>query len=248
MTQLSLSSTSQASVPSPTSATVQEICWNAGAGTDSESSTARSAYPVLLSPSFQREAHLHVLRTLRSVSSNLAREYLNTTQFNEGDPACEWIGLVIVHTGARMETLPAAEYVPTYQIPQLFKWSGYWLESKRGNDRGAVNDGQQTARIYAALIHLTDSPTSLSPAGLDASVHIRSRKHRSSTSRNTRPIPSLALSAIRIRRAETNSARAGPAEATRPVSARPLNFDVHPSHLCTREVSMRARCEKRCSD
>ncbi|KAJ6602094.1 P-loop containing nucleoside triphosphate hydrolase protein [Mycena vulgaris] len=105
-------------------------------------------------------------------------QYLITAQFNEGDPAYEWIVLFItqervwkrsrdfvvsannsqrkwaVSTAGDPTIKGHVEYVPTYQIPQLFKWSGYWLEIKRGNDRGAVNGGQQTARIYVTIYTL----------------------------------------------------------------------------------------------
>ncbi|KAJ6565227.1 P-loop containing nucleoside triphosphate hydrolase protein [Mycena vulgaris] len=142
-------------------------------------------------------------------------QYSITAQFNEGDPAYEWIVLFItqervwkrsrefvvtannsqrkwaVSTTGDPTIKGHAEYVPTYQIPQLFKWRGYWLEIKRGNDRAAVNGGQQTARIYVTIytldmdvlsrlveeartryaevnrphvvIHLTDSVSSLQP-------------------------------------------------------------------------------------
>ncbi|KAJ6528721.1 hypothetical protein DFH09DRAFT_1327544 [Mycena vulgaris] len=110
--------------------------------------------------SLERYASSHSLMSARALLLVANRaiptpEYLNTTKFNEGDPACEWIVLVIARSAYGNAPIPpsrAAEYVPTYQIPQLFKWSGYWLESKRGNDRGAVNGGKQTARIYAAYV------------------------------------------------------------------------------------------------
>ncbi|KAJ7690475.1 P-loop containing nucleoside triphosphate hydrolase protein [Mycena rosella] len=107
-------------------------------------------------------------------------QYSITAQFNEGDPAYEWIVLFITQervwkrsrefvvsaknsqrkwavTTADDSTIKCnAEYVPTYQIPQLFKWRGYWLELKRSNDRGAVNvhGVQNTGHIYVTIYTL----------------------------------------------------------------------------------------------
>ncbi|KAJ6534248.1 P-loop containing nucleoside triphosphate hydrolase protein [Mycena capillaripes] len=108
-------------------------------------------------------------------------QYSLTAQFNEGDPAYEWIVLFItqervwkrsrefvvtaknserkwaVRTDSDPTRVGSAEYVPTYQAPQLFKWDGYWVEIKRGNDsRGSVaaNGVQQTGRIYLTIYTL----------------------------------------------------------------------------------------------
>ncbi|KAJ7615764.1 P-loop containing nucleoside triphosphate hydrolase protein [Mycena polygramma] len=107
-------------------------------------------------------------------------QYSLTAQFNEGDPAYEWIVLFItqerVWKGSRDFVVTAknserkwavnadsdptvvgsAEYVPTYQAPQLFKWKGYWVEIKRGNERSGVtvNGTQQTARIFLTIYTL----------------------------------------------------------------------------------------------
>ncbi|KAJ7487025.1 P-loop containing nucleoside triphosphate hydrolase protein [Mycena latifolia] len=107
-------------------------------------------------------------------------QYSITAQFNEGDPAYEWIVLFItqehvwkrsrefvvtaknsarkwaVNTAGDNPTIKGnAEYVPTYQIPQLFQWRGYWLEIKRGNDsRTAVNGAHQTARLFVTIYTL----------------------------------------------------------------------------------------------
>ncbi|KAJ7113187.1 P-loop containing nucleoside triphosphate hydrolase protein [Mycena epipterygia] len=106
-------------------------------------------------------------------------QYSITAQFNEGDPAYEWIVLFLTQErvwkrsrefvvtaknsqrkwAVKPEADPTikgnAEYVPTYQIPQLFKWRGYWLEIKRSNERNSmVNGAQQTARIYVTIYTL----------------------------------------------------------------------------------------------
>ncbi|KAJ7500674.1 P-loop containing nucleoside triphosphate hydrolase protein [Mycena galericulata] len=85
-------------------------------------------------------------------------QYSMTAQFDEGDPAYEWIVLfltqenvwrrsrefVVNATNSRRKwsvktwvdpTVKGnAEYVPTYQLPQLFRWRGHWLEIKRTKD------------------------------------------------------------------------------------------------------------------
>ncbi|KAJ6505739.1 P-loop containing nucleoside triphosphate hydrolase protein [Mycena vitilis] len=107
-------------------------------------------------------------------------QYYLTAQFNEGDPSYEWIVLFItqerVWKGSRDFVVTAknserkwavnadsdptvvgsAEYVPTYQAPQLFKWKGYWVEIKRGNERSGatVNGNQQTSRIFLTIYTL----------------------------------------------------------------------------------------------
>ncbi|KAF7360859.1 hypothetical protein MSAN_01115500 [Mycena sanguinolenta] len=108
-------------------------------------------------------------------------QYSLTAQFNEGDPAYEWILLFItqesvwkrsrdfVVTAKNSERkwavkpgssdpniLGSAEYVPTYQAPQLFRWRGHWVEIKRGNERSAatVNGVQQSARLYLSIYTL----------------------------------------------------------------------------------------------
>ncbi|KIY73908.1 P-loop containing nucleoside triphosphate hydrolase protein [Cylindrobasidium torrendii FP15055 ss-10] len=79
-----------------------------------------------------------------------------TARFEQGDPSYDWIFHFLtqekVWTGSRdfrvsakssqrqwgVEGGPAAsivngnaEYVPTYDLPQLFRWKGYWLEVRR---------------------------------------------------------------------------------------------------------------------
>ncbi|KAF7368375.1 hypothetical protein MVEN_00159200 [Mycena venus] len=85
-------------------------------------------------------------------------QYSITAQFDEGDPAYEWIVLfltqenvwrrsrefVVTATNSRRKWSVKtwldpkiegnAEYVPTYQVPQLFRWRGHWVEIKRSKD------------------------------------------------------------------------------------------------------------------
>ncbi|KAJ6563306.1 P-loop containing nucleoside triphosphate hydrolase protein [Mycena vulgaris] len=120
-------------------------------------------------------------RFFRWLIERFRLQYSITAQFNEGDPAYEWILLFItqehvwkrsrefvvsaknserkwaVTTSSDPTRKGNAEYVPTYQIPQLFKWRGSWLELKRGmNDRAAVNVNgvQTTGRIFLTIYTL----------------------------------------------------------------------------------------------
>ncbi|KAJ7156675.1 hypothetical protein C8R46DRAFT_1226157 [Mycena filopes] len=77
-----------------------------------------------------------------------------TAQFDEGNPAYEWIDLFVkenvwrrsrefvvsatssrrqwsVKTWTDLTVKGHAEYVPIYPVPQLFRWAGYWLEIER---------------------------------------------------------------------------------------------------------------------
>ncbi|THU96877.1 P-loop containing nucleoside triphosphate hydrolase protein [Dendrothele bispora CBS 962.96] len=85
-------------------------------------------------------------------------QYSITAQFDEGDPAYEWIIHFLTYQkvwrrsynfrvfatnskrkwsigsseiNATTTTKGSAEYVPTYESPQLFRWNGYWLEIRR---------------------------------------------------------------------------------------------------------------------
>ncbi|KAJ7745847.1 hypothetical protein DFH07DRAFT_776612 [Mycena maculata] len=79
-------------------------------------------------------------------------------QFDEGDPAYEWMVLFLtqenvwrrshefvvnatnsrrkwsVKTWVDLKVKGNAEYIPTYQLPQLFRWRGHWLEIKHNKD------------------------------------------------------------------------------------------------------------------
>ncbi|KAJ6570429.1 hypothetical protein B0H10DRAFT_2107909 [Mycena sp. CBHHK59/15] len=85
-------------------------------------------------------------------------QYSTTARFDEGDQAYEWLVLfltqesvwrrsrefVVNATNSRRKwsvktwvdpTIKGnAEYVPTYRLPQLFRWRGHWIEIKRTID------------------------------------------------------------------------------------------------------------------
>ncbi|KAJ7662552.1 P-loop containing nucleoside triphosphate hydrolase protein [Mycena polygramma] len=85
-------------------------------------------------------------------------QYSITAQLDEGDPAYEWIVLFLTQEGvwkrscdfvvsatnsrrkwsiktwADPKVQGNAEYVPTYQQPQLFRWRGHWVEIKRSKE------------------------------------------------------------------------------------------------------------------
>ncbi|KIL64338.1 hypothetical protein M378DRAFT_78421 [Amanita muscaria Koide BX008] len=75
-----------------------------------------------------------------------------TAQFDEGDPACEWLVNYLTEEnvwkrsreflvsakssqlrwGIKMRSsIESAEYVPKYNKPHLFRWKGYWVEIQR---------------------------------------------------------------------------------------------------------------------
>ncbi|KAJ7191949.1 hypothetical protein GGX14DRAFT_546580 [Mycena pura] len=79
--------------------------------------------------------------------------YSITAQFDEGDPAYQWILLFLTQENVNVwrslssmrrkwsvktcsKVKGNTEYVPTYQQPQLFRWRGRWLEIKRSNELG----------------------------------------------------------------------------------------------------------------
>ncbi|RDB27534.1 putative mitochondrial chaperone BCS1-A [Hypsizygus marmoreus] len=109
-------------------------------------------------------AKLLVLGTLIETGRRLCKwlmerfqlQYCITAQFDEGDPAYEWIVLFLTQENvwrrsrdfrvnaknsqrkwgvqAENEIDANADYVPTYEMPQLFRWKGYWVEIKRNKD------------------------------------------------------------------------------------------------------------------
>ncbi|KAJ7128794.1 P-loop containing nucleoside triphosphate hydrolase protein [Mycena crocata] len=110
-------------------------------------------------------------------------QYSLTAQFDEGDPAYEWILLFLTQenvwarsrefrvnaTNSRRKwsvktwidpTIKGnAEYVPTYQLPQLFRWRGHWLEIKRSQDGASARFTsagtiQPVASIYVTIYTL----------------------------------------------------------------------------------------------
>jgi mitochondrial chaperone BCS1 len=78
-----------------------------------------------------------------------------TAEFNEGDPAYDWIVQFLTHErvwkrsrdfrvsasssqrkwgikpGNNEVIEGNADYVPTYDKPQLFRWHGHWMEIQR---------------------------------------------------------------------------------------------------------------------
>lgn len=86
-----------------------------------------------------------------------------TARFDEGDPSYDWIVLfltqenvwrrsrdfqVTAKNSKRKWAVSGAElggnadYVPTYELPQLFRWKGYWVEIKRTSGGRASQPGQ----------------------------------------------------------------------------------------------------------
>ncbi|KAH9476761.1 putative mitochondrial chaperone BCS1-A [Psilocybe cubensis] len=101
-------------------------------------------------------------------NSYFGNKYSITAHFSEGDPAYDWIILFLteekVWTRSRQFQVNAAsslrqwtvnlasnpkpgghvdehaEYVPTYDEPQLFRWRGYWAEIRRsGSQKNQAN-------------------------------------------------------------------------------------------------------------
>ncbi|KAF8239161.1 P-loop containing nucleoside triphosphate hydrolase protein [Tricholoma matsutake] len=110
-------------------------------------------------------------------------QYSITAQFDEGDPAYEWIVLFLTQEnvwrrsrdfrvnaknskrswGVSMKTKPQhvdenADYVPTYEMPQLFRWNGYWLEIKRSKTTQikSLHGGPHVAAIIYVTIYTLD--------------------------------------------------------------------------------------------
>ncbi|KAG6918725.1 hypothetical protein DXG01_012210 [Tephrocybe rancida] len=107
-------------------------------------------------------------------------QYCITAQFTEGDPSYEWIVLFLTQEnvwrrsrefrvneknskrkwGLKLgpEVDGNADYVPTYTMPQIFRWNGYWIEIKRNATRQAVPDhhqgGYAPSTIYITMYTL----------------------------------------------------------------------------------------------
>ncbi|KAF9528853.1 hypothetical protein CPB83DRAFT_853845 [Crepidotus variabilis] len=56
-------------------------------------------------------------------------------------------------TGSSKDKAPHAEYVPTYDAPQLFRWKGYWAEIRRSNGRiyNPMMGPEPTSTIYLTI-------------------------------------------------------------------------------------------------
>ncbi|KAF7289168.1 hypothetical protein MIND_01377900 [Mycena indigotica] len=102
-------------------------------------------------------------RIFRWFITRFSIEYCTTIRLNSGDPAYEWVVLLLTqenvwrrsrefvvtaNNSRRKWAVRAttkeegskinAEYVPTYQRPQLFRWRGYWVEIQRLGNVNAV--------------------------------------------------------------------------------------------------------------
>ncbi|KAJ7702811.1 P-loop containing nucleoside triphosphate hydrolase protein [Mycena rosella] len=96
-------------------------------------------------------------RLFQWLTVRLRFQYSVTAQFYEGDPAYEWMILFLTQEGVwrssrdfivnatnsrrkwSVKTADPtiqgnAEYVPTYEHPQLFRWRGHWVEIRRNQD------------------------------------------------------------------------------------------------------------------
>ncbi|KAF9007071.1 P-loop containing nucleoside triphosphate hydrolase protein [Cyathus striatus] len=106
-------------------------------------------------------------------------QYSITAQFDEGDPAYEWIILfltekevwrqskefrVTAKSSKRQWSVKAggntvmghAEYVPTYQLPQLFWWDGYFVEIKRNKGVSMMIPGHHSSAAISLTIYTRD--------------------------------------------------------------------------------------------
>ncbi|KXN90384.1 Mitochondrial chaperone BCS1 [Leucoagaricus sp. SymC.cos] len=107
-------------------------------------------------------------------------QYSLTAEFSEGDPAYDWVMAFLskqqvwrrswnfkisaktlqrkngvesseISKGHNSEN---AEYVPTYQKPQLFRWNGYWVEVSKSSSAPSY-DYQTERTISTSTIYLT---------------------------------------------------------------------------------------------
>ncbi|KAJ6475868.1 P-loop containing nucleoside triphosphate hydrolase protein [Mycena vulgaris] len=102
-------------------------------------------------------------------------QYSMTAKFDEGDPAYEWMVLFLTQEGvwrrSRNFVVNAtnsrrkwsvktsidpmlkgnAEYVPTYEAPQIFRWRGYWLEIRRSAEGGAQFTDLGTYQLISSI-------------------------------------------------------------------------------------------------
>lgn len=59
-----------------------------------------------------------------------------------------------VSVSADPDITGSADYVPTYESPQLFRWRGYWVEVQRYRAQIQGNSGQpqQAAAIFLTCV------------------------------------------------------------------------------------------------
>ncbi|KAJ7465141.1 P-loop containing nucleoside triphosphate hydrolase protein [Mycena latifolia] len=93
--------------------------------------------------------------------------YSTSAEFVLGDPAYEWIVLFLTENNVWQKSRDfrvtskssklvywcAADYVPTYETPQLFRWRGYWVEVQRyrAQIQGSGGQPQQAAAIFLTV-------------------------------------------------------------------------------------------------
>ncbi|KAJ7727373.1 P-loop containing nucleoside triphosphate hydrolase protein [Mycena metata] len=107
----------------------------------------------------------------------LKLRYSTGAEFVVGDPSYEWIVLFLTENGvwenardfrvtskssklvygvsvsADPDIVGSADYVPTYESPQLFRWRGYWVEVQRyrAQIQGVGGQPQQAAAIFLTV-------------------------------------------------------------------------------------------------
>ncbi|KAJ4490558.1 P-loop containing nucleoside triphosphate hydrolase protein [Lentinula aciculospora] len=128
----------------------------------SQSNGAAFLISFLSKSYFVDSAKLLVLGSIIETGRRLCRwflvrfriQYSITAQFNQGDPAYEWMLHFLndqqvwkracdfqvsakssarkwgINSGIAVKS-HSVDYVPTYALPQLFRWQGYWLEIMR---------------------------------------------------------------------------------------------------------------------
>ncbi|KAI3615012.1 mitochondrial chaperone bcs1 [Moniliophthora roreri] len=106
-------------------------------------------------------------------------QYSMTAQFDEGDPSYEWVVHFLtqqkvwrrsrefrvsaksskrkwaIHPGYEDIGKDNADYVPTYELPQIFRWNGYWLEIKRTKGVGMPAMPQYGMQTFGGTIFVT---------------------------------------------------------------------------------------------
>lgn len=60
-----------------------------------------------------------------------------------------------VKTGSETQVEGSAEYVPTYELPQIFRWKGYWLEIKRSKGGQSISQFGGGLSSAGASIYIT---------------------------------------------------------------------------------------------
>jgi len=99
-----------------------------------------------------------------------------TARFDEGDPTYEWIVLFLTEENVwrrsrdftvnaknskrkwavnEPELEGSADYVPTYELPQLFRWRGYWVEVRRSGSGGRSAMAAQTGQAGGGVIFIS---------------------------------------------------------------------------------------------